>query len=106
MSSTVLPLNFRAGVARFSSSEESWKLLEPMGDEPRVAHGQVIFDQPFSVPPVVHAGLAGFDVSNSANARLEVCIESVSERGFIVELRTWLDTRIWSANVSWLAIGH
>ena len=102
----VLPMRFRAGTARFDHTQDGWQLLEPLGDERRVSVGRVDFANPFASVPMLHLGVAGFDIANGANARLEVCARSVSEAGFEVELETWLDTRIWRVSVSWLAIGH
>jgi hypothetical protein len=106
MSDTVIPLKFRAGVSRFDETCEGWSLLAPEPNETRVVVGSVEFDEGFAVPPVVHAGIAGFDIDNGANARLDVRVATISPLGFSLELRTWLNTRIWSVSVSWLAIGH
>lgn len=64
------------------------------------------FERPFSGSPVVQVGITGFDMDNSANARLNVDIVSIDDAGFEIELRTWLNSRLWSVDLSWIAIGH
>ena len=68
--------------------------------------GRVEFERRFSACPVVQLGVTGFDIDNGANARLNVSVVAVDEQGFDVEVRTWWDSRLWSVELSWLAIGH
>jgi hypothetical protein len=108
MSAAVLPLSFAAGAARFDEGQAGWELLETNlnGDGVRAYSGRVAFDRSFNAPPVVQIGITGFDIDNGDNARLNVCIKNVDVTGFDVELRTWLNTRIWSVDLNWFAIGH
>lgn len=104
----MLPLNMLAGAVRFDHSRPGWTLLdltEPEGG-PRVFRGRVEFERPFSASPVVQMGVTGFDIDNGANARLNVAVLVVDEQGFDVEVKTWWDSRLWSVDLSWLAIGH
>jgi hypothetical protein len=102
----VLPLSFIAGAARFDESLPGWGLLEPNGDGVRSFNGRITFDREFSSPPVVQIGITGFDIDNGDNARLNVGIIAVDGKGFDVELRTWWNSRLWSVDLNWLAIGH
>lgn len=108
MSAAVVPLSFAAGAARFDEGQAGWELLEthPHGDGVRAYSGRVAFDRAFNAPPVVQIGITGFDIDNKDNARLNVGITNVDVTGFEVQLRTWLNTRIWSVDLSWFAIGH
>jgi opacity protein-like surface antigen len=108
MSVEVLPLSFAAGAARFDEAQAGWELLETSlhGDGVRTYSGRVAFEHAFNSPPVVQIGVTGFDIDNGDNARLNVGIKNVDVSGFDVELRTWLNTRIWSVDLSWFAIGH
>jgi hypothetical protein len=108
MTSPVLPLSFAAGAARFDESQPGWTLLDPGrdGGEFRTFAGQVLFERVFKAPPLVHVGITGFDIDHRDNARLHVGISSIDEQGFRLELRTWWNTRLWSVELNWLAIGH
>lgn len=108
MSGAVLPLSFAAGAVRFDDSQPGWALLEraPDGDGVRSFTGRVRFDRSFQAPPVVQIGITGFDIDNGDNARLNVNIRDVDVEGFAVELRTWWNSRLWSVDLNWIAIGH
>jgi hypothetical protein len=106
MTDAVLPLSFAAGAVRFDDSAPGWALLEGAGDGVRSFTGHVRFERAFQAPPVVQIGITGFDIDNGANARLNVGITAVDGEGFDVELRTWWNSRLWSVDLSWIAIGH
>jgi len=107
MTDAVLPLSFAAGAVRFDASAPGWALLERTpGDGVRSYTGHVRFERAFQAPPVVQIGITGFDIDNGANARLNVGIIVVDGEGFDLELRTWLNSRLWSVDLSWIAIGH
>lgn len=102
----VLPLRIASSVVRFDNSLPGWTLLEPGGDRPRTYTAAVTFDRSFAIPPVVQAGLSGFDIENGDAARIKLRVAAVRADGFDVALETWFETRVWSIDVSWLAIGH
>jgi hypothetical protein len=107
MNDAVLPLSFAAGAVRFDDSAPGWALLEPeRADGVRSYTGHVRFERAFQAPPVVQIGITGFDIDNGANARLNVGIVAVDSEGFDVELRTWWNSRLWSVDLNWIAIGH
>lgn len=108
MSGAVVPLSFAAGTVRFDDSNPGWALLAraPEGDGVRTFTGRVTFGRAFQAPPVVQIGITGFDIDNGDNARLKVGIVDVDGEGFGVELRTWWNSRLWSVDLNWLAIGH
>jgi hypothetical protein len=108
MTSAVLPLSFAAGAVRFDDSQPGWALLDRAseGKGERSFTGRVKFAQAFQAPPVVQIGITGFDIDNGDNARLNVGIVDVDGEGFGVELRTWWNSRLWSVDLNWIAIGH
>jgi hypothetical protein len=108
METSMLPLSFAAGASRFDASQPGWTLLGPGLESGgfRTITGQIAFDRAFAVPPVVHVGIVGFDIDHRDNARLQVGIVDIDEHGFGVQLRTWWNTRLWSVDLSWMAIGH
>jgi hypothetical protein len=107
MSGPLVPLRCLSAVCVLDGSQGQWALLQEPSDPstPRAAKLRVEFDAPFSGPPVVHIGVVGLDVSKSDNTRLRARAEDVSASGFVVSVETWLNTQIWSVEISWLAIG-
>jgi len=101
----VAPLVMLSAVVALNSSLEGWTLLEPESDEPRSFRYSVLFEVPFSAPPVVQLGVVGVDASKEDNLRLKVRAEAITSGGFTLLVETWLHTRLWAVDVSWLAIG-
>jgi hypothetical protein len=102
----VLPLQMVAATTRLDRHTTGWELLNPGVDRARFVRVRITFEHTFYNPPLVHVGLAGFDIENGDAARLGVQASDVDATGFTVEIKSWFNTRIWSVDVSWLAIGH
>ena len=102
----MLPLKIAAATLRLDSALPGWSLLDAADETRRTYATRVAFEKPFDLAPVVHAGIAGFDIENVDAARTRVRVTDVNESSFGLELETWLGTRIWSVDVSWLAIGQ
>ena len=65
---------------------------------------EVSFDPPFVIAPtVVTLALKALDVNNSTNTRIDTDVTSVSSSGFSLHCKTWLDSQIFSLEVSWIA---
>ena len=106
MSMTITPLNFLAGSQTLGYLNEGWTLDDaPHGSPERSFRSRVTFERSFTGTPLVHLGIAGFDVSNQDSARVASRVENVSPEGFDIVLGTWLHTRVWRVDVNWLAIG-
>ncbi len=106
MSMTITPLNFLAGSQTLGCLNEGWTLDDaPHGSPERSFRSRVTFERSFTGTPLVHLGIAGFDVSNQDSARVASRVENVSPEGFDIVLGTWLHTRVWRVDVNWLAIG-
>lgn len=106
MSNAVVPLNFLAGRESLGTHNEGWTFDQPSPDgAERVFRSRVEFSRAFASAPLVHVGLCGFDIGNKDAARLRTGIENVSATGFDLVVGTWLHTRLWSVEVSWLALG-
>jgi hypothetical protein len=103
----VAPLTFLSAAVSLDSSLEGWSLLDlaPTPEAPRVFRQHVAFSRAFSVPPVVQVGLVGLDVSKDDNLRVRVRAVDITSFGLTLEVETWWNTKIWSVDVSWLAIG-
>ena len=101
--SNIAPLALLSAVVPMSSSVAGFTLHEGVG--PRT-HGQaVVFERPFSAPPVVQLGVVGVDASKDHNLRLRVRAVDITANGFTIVVETWLHTQLWNVDVSWLAIG-
>jgi hypothetical protein len=85
-----------------------WNLAEPPvegSEESRVFRFTVSFTAPFEALPVVHLGLTGFDIDHSDSSRLSVRVADITPASFVAEISTWRDTRVYSVEFSWLAVG-
>jgi hypothetical protein len=87
---------------------ESWTLATPQTeayDQIRVLRFAICFSAPFDAPPVVHLGLTGFDLDQRDASRLTLTATEITGTGFIAEIATWRETRVYSVAFSWLALG-
>jgi hypothetical protein len=84
----------------FEDGGEMWT-----GKGPRMRSKALEFSKPFKVPPAVHVSLSMWDMDTATNARADVSAENITEKGFDVVFRTWGDTRVARARISWMAIG-
>lgn len=106
MTMAIEPMNFLAGTETLGFQHEGWQLhAEPPHAGDRFYRAWVPFSRPFRGVPLVHLGLAGFDVGNGDAARITATATDVGSEGFTIVLGTWLDTRIWRVDVNWLAVG-
>jgi hypothetical protein len=103
--SDLLPLSVRSSIAQYTCDDPGFTLHVVEGDGERVFRAHVEFATVFAVTPLVHVGLAGFDIDRDDTARLQVRAEAITTSGFDVVLTTWRRTRVYGAAVSWLAIG-
>ena len=94
-----------SSVAILDSNLEGWTLLDAGPDSSRAFVFKVNFERPFATSPLVHVAIAGFDIENHDAARLRVRAVDIHAGGFGIQVETWLSTRVWSVDVSWLAIG-
>ncbi len=103
--SYVAPLTLLSAAVVLDTSLEGWSLLEVSADTDRIFRYDVIFSRSFVAPPLVHVGIVGLDVSKEDNVRVRVRARDITGAGFTLQAETWLNTKIWSVEVSWLAIG-
>lgn len=106
MTMAIEPMNFLAGSEVLGFRTEGWQLdAEPPHEGDRFHRTWVPFSRPFRGVPLVHLGIAGFDIDNRDAARITASVADVGSEGFTIVLRTWFNTRIWRVDVNWLAIG-
>lgn len=106
MSNAMEPFSFLAGTEVLGTGREGWTLDQyPQEPGDREVLARVSFSRPFRTAPLVHLGLTGFDIDHRDAARLKVSAANVTTEGFEIVLGTWLNTRMWRVEVSWLALG-
>lgn len=75
------------------------------GEGPREVIKKVEFASKFKERPVVHVSLSMIDGANWTNQRIEIKSQAISRSSFEIVFKTWGDTKVARAAVSWLAIG-
>lgn len=106
MSTNLTPLNFLSGVESLGSLHPDWSLDQaPHGSPERTFRSHVRFERAFSGQPLVHLGIVGLDASGEDATRIIARAENVSHAGFDIVLTTWLHSRLWRVDLSWLALG-
>ena len=104
--SDLLPLLTCSSIAQFSTADEGYSLHVTSSENERTFRARISFAVGFATPPLVHVGIAGFDIDHGDSARLRAHADAVTATGFEVVLTTWLGTKVYGAAVSWLAIGQ
>jgi hypothetical protein len=107
MSTEYTPWKILSATASAGLLTEGWNLSEAPDDVEtcRQFTLTVPFATPFFFPPVVHAGLTGFDIDQGTSSRLAVTVTNITSEAFDVVLTTWQNTLVYSAEISWIAIG-
>jgi H-type lectin domain len=54
---------------------------------------------------VVHLGLTGFDLDQRDGNRLSLRATEIGTASFVAEIATWRETRAYSVEFCWLALG-
>ena len=105
----ILPLTMFSSVATLDQNLPDWTLAQIEASEspkPRSFEYYIRFDYPFSNVPLVHTGITGFDIDNGDTNRLRIYTENISSDGFNLVVQTWMYTRIYKVDVSWIALGN
>lgn len=93
----------RGAAVLFSAFEDDGPMWT--GEGPRANRHAVRFAESFVTAPVVHVGLAMWDIESSANQRVDISADRITPDGFEIVFRTWGDTRVARVRAEWLAIG-
>lgn len=105
----LVPLKMCSAILTLDQYEDGWNLTDVQPyptPEPRSFSYVVQFDSPFSYLPLVHVGIAGFDIDNKDSSRLSVRAEEITTNGFTLIIQTWMHTQVYKVEVSWLALGN
>lgn len=104
--SDLIPFKLLSAVACLDHSLEGWTLLDMAAEGARCFRQHVSFESAFARAPLVQVAIVGLDASNQDNLRLKVRAADITAQGFTLEVETWFNTRLWSVDASWLAIGE
>jgi len=103
------PLTMCSAIVECDQYLPDWTLAEPAtasGDELRSITLPINFDTPFANTPMVQVGICGFDIDNCDTARLGARAVNITAYGFQLRLSTWRGSRVYRAEISWIALGH
>ncbi len=107
--SGLIPLKMSAHTLYLDQFDADWTLANFEGDAdpaPKRFERWIAFEAPFSNVPLVHVGLAGFDIDNRDTVRVRLWAERITANGFVLVIETWRHTRVYGIEVNWLALGH
>lgn len=112
MTSDYIPWNILSAQLSVGVLTDGWNLAEISSVEDpdttppcRQFAVWVPFAASFQQPPVVHLGITGFDTDQRDSSRLKVAAEDITPDGFTVVVTTWSTSRLYSVELSWIAIG-
>lgn len=88
----------------FSEFDTGGDMWTGSGDRERRRH--IAFDRKYTGPPAVHVTISMWDLDSGPNIRIDATADNISASGFDLVFRTWSDTRVARARMSWLAIGE
>lgn len=60
----------------------------------------------FAIPPKVQVMLNQVDTDQAINTRISVAAKDVTRGGFVIEVSTWADSKVYGVGVSWVAIAE
>jgi hypothetical protein len=108
MNSSLTPWKVLSGSLTLGHETEGWSLADhaPWGeDSVRTFTLPVSFASGFADVPVVQMALTGFDIDQRHTARISTRATNITAEGFLAEITTWADTRVYAVELGWLAIG-
>jgi hypothetical protein len=99
---SLLAQQIQTGNYRLDRNLTDYTLDKNEGD--RVVQLEITFNRPFDVKPDVILSVNYLDADKDKNIRYEVKTSSISRDGFLVQVRTWSDSKIFSIGGSWIAV--
>ncbi|MFH0991983.1 MAG: H-type lectin domain-containing protein [bacterium] len=92
----------QSGRYMFDKNLKDYTLDKESGD--RVVQLEVTFPKAFEQKPEVIVAVNYLDCDKEKNLRYEVKTISVSRDGFLVQVKTWGDTKIYAIGGGWIAV--
>jgi hypothetical protein len=99
---SVLAQQIDSGTFSANSSTPNYTLDKNSGD--RTITIEVNYHIAFDKKPVVILSVNQLDASTNSNVRYEVKTISVSRDNFIIQIKTWSESKIFGISGTWLAI--
>lgn len=87
-----------------NSNTPNYTLHQQSGE--RTVSIEVTFEKGFEVKPDVILSVSLLDAEKSTNIRYNVTAKAISRDGFVITIRTWSDSKIYSIGGSWLAVSR
>jgi len=66
---------------------------------------EIKFSVPFPQTPTVTVALTQLDCSKDHNLRVQAVADKITPKGFLLQIKWWSDTHIYSAAATWIALG-
>jgi len=66
---------------------------------------EIHFSHPFASTPAVTVSLNQIDVDKDHNTRVYAVADKITHTGFLLQIKWWGDTHLFSAGATWFAIG-
>ena len=108
MPTAITPWTARSATVSVGMLTEGWTLDQPVADHlagDRSFSTNVVFDEPFKDVPLVQVAVQGFDIDQRMSGRLRLSVSGITAEGFILTITSWRDSRVFSVDVAWLALG-
>ncbi len=99
---SALAQQIETGTFSANSSTPNYTLDKNSGD--RTITMEVNFHTAFDKKPEVILSVNQLDASTNSNVRYEVKTISVSRDNFIIQIKTWSESKIFGISGTWLAI--
>jgi len=93
--------DIQSGSWSVSQSLPSYSLDKNIGE--RIMTIDVKFKKSFSSKPKIVLSINQIDASKEFNLRYEIEALSISRDGFVLKVKTWGDSKIFSLSGNWLA---
>ncbi|MYN68466.1 MAG: hypothetical protein F4X11_26190 [Acidobacteria bacterium] len=95
----------------FRSTTQTGRIFVSDNDHPHLSNGRgerwvqdrETFEEPFASRPVVSAAISLVDADETVRARVDIV--RVDEQGFDYRIGTWVNSRLMSLQVDWIAVG-
>ena len=87
----------------FNHVDEDLPMWAGEGDREVVV--DILFQTPFLKTPAILLNVVGIDSAHDQNLRYVVNATNITSKGFSIQFKTWGDTHIARASVSWQATG-
>jgi len=91
-------------IGYFSFNESSPNFTLSKGDGERTVSIEVRFTKQFLTKPEIVFSVEGLDCSKDSNLRYSIETSVLTKESFLLVIKTWADTKIFSIKGKWVAI--